>query len=83
MDPRRLKKEFGQDLAFWGAIDTHQVLPFATPQQVKAEVKRRIEELATGGGYVVSSVHNIQAEVPPENIVAMCEAVLEYGYYEH
>jgi uroporphyrinogen decarboxylase len=81
MDAKRLKKEFGRDLTFWGAIDTQRVLPFGTPQEVKAEVKRLIEELGAGGGYVVSSVHNIQAEVPPENIVAMCEAVLEYGHY--
>ena len=81
MDPGRLKREFGDALAFWGGIDTHHVLPHGTPQQVRDEVRRRIEELAPGGGYVLNSVHNIQADVPPANVVAMFEAGLEYGGY--
>ena len=79
MDTKRLKREFGRDLAFWGAIDTHQVLPRGTPAEVREEVKRRIGDLAEAGGYIVASVHNIQPEVPPENIEAMCEATLEFG----
>jgi uroporphyrinogen decarboxylase len=78
MDTRRLKREFGADLAFWGAINTQQVLPLGTPQDVRGEVKRRIEDLAAGGGYVLCAVHNIQPEVPPENVVAMYEASLEF-----
>ena len=74
MDTAFLKKEYGKDLAFWGAIDTQHVLPFGTPDDVRKEVKRRVANLADSGGYVVASVHNIQAEVPPENIVAMVEA---------
>mgnify|MGYP005834795417 CR=1 FL=1 len=74
MDTAKLKREYGRDLSFWGAIDTHRVLPFGSPQDVRDEVHRRINDLAEGGGYVVASVHNIQAEVPPENIVAMVEA---------
>lgn len=74
MDTAYLKKEYGRDLAFWGAIDTQHVLPFGTPDDVREEVKRRVAELGEGGGYVVASVHNIQAEVPPENIVALVEA---------
>ena len=79
MDAGRLKREFGGSLAFWGAIDTQRVLPWQTPDQVRQEVARRIAELGEGGGYVLSAVHNIQAEVPPENVVAMYEAALAYG----
>ncbi|MFQ5851588.1 MAG: uroporphyrinogen decarboxylase family protein [Candidatus Binatia bacterium] len=81
MDTRRLKREFGAYLSFWGAIDTHRVLPRGTPEQVRAEVRTRIDDLAKGGGYVVASVHNIQAEVPPENILAMFQTAREYGVY--
>ncbi|MCD6351624.1 MAG: hypothetical protein J7M26_05850 [Armatimonadetes bacterium] len=80
-DTARLKREFGDRLTFWGAVDTQHVLPHGTPQEVKDEVRRRIEDLAPGGGYVLNSVHNIQADVPPENIFAMLEALDEYGWY--
>ena len=79
MDTKRLKREFGRDLSFWGGIDIQQVLPFGTPQQVREEVKHRIGDLHNGGGYVVCPSHNLQPEVPPQNIVAMYEAALEYG----
>jgi uroporphyrinogen decarboxylase len=79
MDTARLKREFGRELSFWGGIDTHKVLPTGTPAEVREEVKRRINDLRGQGGYVLSAVHNIQPEVPPENIVAMYEAALEYG----
>lgn len=75
MDTARLKREFGDRLFFWGGVDTHHVLPFGSPDDVRAEVRRRIADLADGGGYIVGSVHIIQAEVPPENIVAMAEVV--------
>jgi len=81
MDTARLKREFGKDLAFWGAVDTHQVLPMGSERDVRVEVRRRIDDLAPGGGYVLSAVHNILAEVPPENIVAMYEEAYEYGGY--
>jgi uroporphyrinogen decarboxylase len=81
-DTARLKQEFGDKLAFLGGgIDTQSVLSFGTPAEVKAEVKRRIQDLAPGGGYVFSMVHDIQPEVPPENIMAMFEAVDKYGAY--
>ncbi len=80
-DTAALKAEFGDDLVFWGAIDTQHVLPFGSPQEVKDEVKRRIETLGPGGGYVLAPGHNIQSEVPPENVVAMFEAALEMGSY--
>jgi uroporphyrinogen decarboxylase len=82
MDTDRLKREFGQDVVFWGGgADASQVLPFGTPEDVEEEVKRRIHDLAPGGGFVFASIHNIQAEVPPENIVALFEAAYEYGQY--
>lgn len=81
MESDRLKREFGKDLSFWGAIDTQQVLPRGTPAEVEKEVARRISHLAKGGGYVVASCHNIQAEVPPENVVAMFQSVGKHGKY--
>jgi uroporphyrinogen decarboxylase len=82
MDPVTIKQEYGQDLVFWGAgVDTQGILPRGTPQQVKDDVRRNIEILAPGGGYVFNTVHNIQADVPPENIIAMWEALQEYGVY--
>lgn len=79
MDTVQLKREFGDRLCFWGAIDTQHVLPFSTPQEVRHEVRRRIEDLAEGGGYVIGSVHIVQAEVPPQNILAMAEAAHSCG----
>ncbi|MFQ5811943.1 MAG: uroporphyrinogen decarboxylase family protein [Anaerolineae bacterium] len=82
MDTRRLKEEYGQDIVFWGGgVDTQRVLPFGKPDEVADEVKRRIDDLAPGGGFVFAAVHNIQALVPPENIVAAFETALEYGRY--
>jgi uroporphyrinogen decarboxylase len=79
MDTRALKREFGRDLAFWGAIDTQRVLPLGTVDEVREEVRRRIEDLAGGGGYVLAAVHNIQADAPPRNVAAMLDAGLEFG----
>ncbi len=73
MDTARLRREFGHHLAFWGAVDSQQVLPRGTPADVRAEVARRAQDL--GPGYIPYSVHNIQAEVPPENILAMFKAI--------
>jgi uroporphyrinogen decarboxylase len=82
MDTRRLKREFGKDMVFWGGgCDTQKVLPFGTPQDVEKEVRKRIQDLANGGGFVFNQSHNIQAGVPPENIMAMYEAVKKYGRY--
>lgn len=80
-DTKRMKAEFGDRLAFWGAIDTHHVLPHGTPADVRDEVRRRLQDLGPGGGYVVCSVHNVQPEVPPENVVAMFDAAVELGRY--
>ena len=82
MELAALKQDFSRDFVFWGGgVDTQGTLPNATPQQVKDEVRRNIEILASGGGYVFNTVHNIQADVPPENIIAMWEALREFGAY--
>ncbi len=80
-DTARLKREFGDRLSFCGGIDTRWVLPCGTPSDVRAEVRQRIKDLAPRGGYVVASVHCIQPDVPPENIVAMCDEVEKSGKY--
>ncbi|MFO7585660.1 MAG: uroporphyrinogen decarboxylase family protein [Anaerolineales bacterium] len=74
-----LKERWGDQLAFCGAVDTHHILPFGTPQEVRDEVQRVLKIMAPGGGYMLSSVHTIMDEVPPENIMAMVEAVLEFS----
>ena len=82
MDPVRLKKEFGDKLTFWGGgCDTQHVLPNATPEEIERHVKERIEIFAPGGGYVFNQIHNVQANVPPENVVATFEAGYKYGKY--
>jgi uroporphyrinogen decarboxylase len=82
MEPVQLKKDFGQDVIFWGGgIDTQGTLPNGTPDHVREQVKRNINALAPGGGFVFNTIHNIQADVPPENIVAMYETVVDYGKY--
>jgi len=81
MDSARLKKEYGRNITFWGGIDTQRVLPRGTPAEVREEVRKRIADLGPGGGYILGAVHNIQAEVPAENILAMIEAAKEFGHY--
>lgn len=76
MDTQMLKQRYGKNLSFWGAIDTFEVLPNGSVQDVRAEVERRIGDLGVGGGYVMGPVHNICADVLPENVVAMYEAGL-------
>jgi uroporphyrinogen decarboxylase len=82
MDTAVLKRQFGDRIAFWGGgVDTQRVLPQGSPDGVRREVRRRIRDLAPGGGYVFASVHNIQREVPPENIEAMYQEALAVGKY--
>ena len=76
-----LKRDFGDRLVFHGAIDTQKALPFGTPEEVAAETLRCIDALGRGGGYILAPVHNVQADVPPENLIAMCEAVKLHGKY--
>ena len=83
MDPRELKTRFGEKLAFWGGgCDAQHVLPFATPEEVRENVRVNVEAFKPGGGYIFNNVHNIQAGVPAENIVALYDAALEYGFYD-
>jgi uroporphyrinogen decarboxylase len=80
MEPERLKREFGRDVTFWGGgCDTRHILNRQPPAEVKRHVRERLEIFAPGGGFVFNTVHNILPEVPPENIVAMFEAVAEYN----
>ncbi|MGV8025588.1 MAG: uroporphyrinogen decarboxylase family protein [Anaerolineaceae bacterium] len=80
-DLQGLKARYGKNIVFCGAIDTQHILPSGTPQEVRDEVKRVIHILGEGGGYMVASVHTIMNEVPPENILAMVDAVEEFGHY--
>jgi len=79
MAPQRLKMEFGDDVTFWGGgADTRSILNLASPEQVRDHVRANIEVLAPGGGFVFNTIHNILPDVPPENIIAMFEAVDAY-----
>lgn len=80
-DLEGLKQRYGSRLVFCGAIDTQHILPKGTPEEVRQEVRRVINLLGEGGGYMVASVHTVMNEVPPENILAMVDAVEEFGYY--
>jgi len=83
MDPRQLKKEYGAELVFWGGgIDAQHVLPFAQPSEIARQVRKNLEIFKPGGGYVFNNIHNIQAGVPAENIVALFDAAYEYGFYD-
>ena len=80
MDPRKLKEQFGDQLAFWGgACDCQGTLAFGTPDDVAREVEEHVDILSPGGGFILTSVHNIQANVPPENVIAMFDTALGRG----
>ncbi len=81
MDPFQLKADFGDSLSFHGGIDAQHVLPYGTQEEVREHTKTYIKALAPGGGYIVGPVHNVQGDVSPENLVAMRDAVEEFGYY--
>lgn len=82
MDLEGLKKDFGKDLVFWGGgVNTQSTLKNASPEKVRDEVRRIIDIMAPGGGFVFTPVHNIQEDVPPENFWAMWEALMDYGKY--
>jgi uroporphyrinogen decarboxylase len=83
MDSAELKREYGSDLVFWGGgVDTqHAFDGNHTPEAVREDVKRRVTDLMPGGGFVFTTVHNIQHNVPPANVMAMWETLQEYGVY--
>jgi len=77
MDPEKLKERFGRRICFWGGIDTQHLLPRGTREDVTREVRRVVSLLGRDGGYVLGAVHNIQADVPPGNVVAMYDAATQ------
>ncbi len=80
MDPLKLKQKYGRDLVFWGGgVDTQKMLPFGKPEEVREQVLRTCDIFSIDGGFVFNTVHNIQANVPVENIVAMLEAIKEFN----
>ena len=82
MDPVELKKKFGDRITFWGGgVDTQSTLPFATAQEVREQVRERIGAFGPGGGFVFNAVHNVQALVPVENVLAMYQAAHDFGGY--
>jgi uroporphyrinogen decarboxylase len=81
MEPERLKVDFGDRLCFHGGFDTQQVLPFGGPEEIEAEVRRVMDALKPGGGYIFSAAHNIQSDVPPANVLTMYRAARRWGAY--
>ena len=80
MDAAALKQKYGKDIVFWGGgIDTQKTLPFGTPQQVRDETLRMCEIFSKDGGFVFSTIHNIQAMTPIDNLLAMFEALKEFN----
>lgn len=80
MDAHMLKEKYGDKLVFWGGgVDTQQTLPFGTPEQVRQQVKERLDILSKGGGYVFAPIHNVVAKTPVENLIAMYEAVKKFN----
>jgi uroporphyrinogen decarboxylase len=76
-----LKKRFGSNIVFCGGIDTHRILPFGSTEEVRQEVRRVIQILGPGGGCMIGAVHTVMNDVPPENVLAMVDAVEEFGHY--
>jgi uroporphyrinogen decarboxylase len=82
MEHEKLKREFGARLAFHGGIDLQKVLPFGTPEQVRAEAIKVMRALGPGGGYILAPTHYLLPDVPPQNVIALRDAVLEHGRYQ-
>ncbi len=80
-DREKLKREFGDQITFWGGFDRQHVLPLGTPQEVRDETKKLLDAFMPDGGFVFAAGHNIQADVPPENVIALFDTVREFGVY--
>jgi len=85
VNPAKLKAEYGERLSFWGTVDIQEVMPFGTPEDVRREIRTRIETVGPGGGFILAPSHSIQPDVPLENILAFYDAAEEYGrrLYSH
>jgi uroporphyrinogen decarboxylase len=83
IDPLEVKKRYGKRLSLWGGIDIQRILPFAKPEEVKAEVKRLVEGCGKDGGYIVAPAHHLQMDTPLENVLAFYEAAKEHGSYKN
>ena len=81
MDPARLKKQYGDQLSFWGCVGTQSTMPWGTPEEVRDTVKRLIQTVGEGGGLVIGPTHVLEPEVPWENVLALADAVREFGKY--
>lgn len=82
MEPRELKQRFSERIVFWGGgIDTQHTLPFGTPDEVREQVRERIQIFGLGGGFIFNPIHNVQAMIPPANLVALYQAVADFGGY--
>ena len=81
MIPEELKKEFGEEIAFHGSMDTQKTLPFGNPEEIKSEVLHRFQTIASGGGFILSPSQHLLTEIPLENITTMYETAYEYGWY--
>jgi hypothetical protein len=82
MDPVALKRKYGDQVTFWGGgIDTQHVLPFGTPNEVRAMVRERMKVFGPGGGFVFAAIHNVQSRIPAENLVALYRAIADYRSY--
>lgn len=82
MDPHMLKRKYGDKITFWGGgVDTQHTLPFGTPDAVRREVHERIRIFGPGGGFVFNTIHNVQPRIPVENVIAMYEALRDFGKY--
>jgi uroporphyrinogen decarboxylase len=83
MEPIKLKRDFGDELTFWGGgVDTQRILGFGSPQEVSKNVRMNIEAFAPGGGFVFATVHNIMSNVTPQNVIAAFDTVRKYGKYK-
>ncbi len=81
MDPARIKQQYGDHLAFWGSVSVQRTMPWGSPDEVRAEVRERIETVGRGGGFVLAPAHVLEPEVPWGNVMAFVEAAREYGSY--